>query len=196
MANCLLLSQYQDMKPPKKMPTMSRLEPYMIGTSSIPYVYQKEFEARTAHRRATCTCSAGGPNDRTVSCSLHNKSAGFSKQRTAPAPHEESGGLGFRLDAVETAANEAIAFEAIALVNTGMYEEALPALTQWISQEPSNTEALAQRSLCYGALRWYPRGLVMLGQCVVSSQPTLTVGFVLPTFITGCASMTKPARPT
>jgi len=138
----------------------------------IPYVYRREFEARTAHRRATCTCSAGGPNDRTVSCSLHNKSAGFSKQRTAPAPHEESGGLGFRLDAVETAANEAIAFEAIALVNTGMYEEALPALTQWISQEPSNTEALAQRSLCYGALRWYSRGLVDARSTVCRLKPT------------------------
>jgi hypothetical protein len=109
-----------------------------------------------------------------VSCSLHNKSAGFSKQRTAPAPHEESGGLGFRLDAVETAANEAIAFEAIqfALVNTGMYEEALPALTPWISQEPSNTEALAQRSLCYGELRWYSRGLVDARSTVCRLKPT------------------------
>ena len=56
----------------------SPMRSYMIGTASIDCVYQRQHAAHLLkNQSALCSCSSGGPKDRTVSCPMHNKSQGF-----------------------------------------------------------------------------------------------------------------------
>lgn len=131
-------------------PKVARLDPYMIGTASIAYIYEKDRQAIIANSHA-CACSMGSATERTISCPLHRPAEGKSTflGRVAPAMYNP-----------EEMSKEDLAMRSNHFVDKGMYPEAIDLLNRLLFFEPDNAVAFRDRSSCYGAIRLYDRALL------------------------------------